>query len=64
MIHTGFGIVSKAVGVFLELSFFFYDPIDIDNLISDSSNFLNSPWTSLEVEGGLENFGEFWALLC
>ena len=33
-----FGIVSKAeIDVFLELSFFFDDPADVDNLISGSS---------------------------
>ena len=41
VIHTikGFGMVYKAeVDVFLELSFFFFnDPLDVDNLISDSS---------------------------
>ena len=45
VIHTvkGFGIVNKAkVDDFLELSCFFYDPTDIDNLISDSSNFCKS----------------------
>ena len=44
MIHTvrGFGIVSKAeVDVFLELSSFFDDPMDVGNLISGSSAFLN-----------------------
>ena len=44
VIHTvkGFGIVNKEeVEVFLELSCFFYDPIDVDNLISSSSAFLN-----------------------
>ena len=42
VIHTvrGFGIVNKAkVDVFLEISFFFYDPVDIGNLISGSSAF-------------------------
>ena len=37
MIHTvkGFGIVNKAeIDVFLELSCFFHDPVDVDNLIS------------------------------
>ena len=41
VIHTvkGFGIVSKAeVDVFLELSCFFYDPMDVGNLISGSSS--------------------------
>ena len=39
VIHTlkGFGIVNKAeVDVFLELSCFFYDLMDIENLISGS----------------------------
>ena len=41
-VHTvkGFGIVNKAeVEVFLELSCFFDDPVDVGNLISDSSAF-------------------------
>ena len=40
MIHTvkGFGVVNEAeVDVFLELSCFFYDPTDVDNLVSASS---------------------------
>ena len=44
VIHTvkGFGVVNKAeVDVFLELSCFFDDPVDVGNLISDSSAFLN-----------------------
>ena len=42
VIHTvkGFGIVNKAeVDVFLELSCFFNDPTDVDNLTSGSSAF-------------------------
>ena len=42
VIHTvqGFGIVNKAeVDVSLELSCFFDDPSDVDNLISGSSAF-------------------------
>ena len=45
VIHTvkGFGIVNKAeVDVFLELSCFFSDPTDIDDLISGSSAFSKS----------------------
>ena len=45
VIHTvkGFGIVNKAeVDVFLELSCFFYDPTDVGNLISGSSDFSKS----------------------
>ena len=37
VIHTvkGFGIVNKAeIDVFLELSCFFHDPADVDNLMS------------------------------
>ena len=35
---TGFSIVNEAeVDVFLEFSSFFYDPVDIGNLISGSS---------------------------
>ena len=42
VIHTvkGFGLINKAeVDIFLELSCFFYDPMDADNLISGSSTF-------------------------
>ena len=45
MIHTdkGFTVVNKAeVDVFLELSCFFDDPVDVGNLISDSSAFSKS----------------------
>ena len=65
MIHTvkSFGIVNKAeIDVFLELSCFFNDPVDVGNLISDSSAFSK---TSLNIwkfmvhalrKPGLENF--------
>ena len=42
VIHTvkGFGIVNKAeIDAFLELSCFFEDPVNVDNLISGSSAF-------------------------
>ena len=45
VIHTvkGFGIVDKAeIDVFLELSCFFNDPVDVGNLISGSSAFCGS----------------------
>ena len=45
MIHIvkGFGIVNKSeVGVFLELSCFFYDPRDVANVIAGSSGFSKS----------------------
>ena len=44
VIHTvqGFGIVNKAeVDFYLELSWFFDDPVDAGNLISGPSAFLN-----------------------
>ena len=49
VIHTvkGFGIVKKAeIDVFLELSSFFDDPVDVGNLISGSSAFSK---TSLNI---------------
>ena len=49
VIHTvkGFGIVNKAeVDIFLELFCFIDDPVDVGNLISGSSAFCKSPWTS------------------
>ena len=49
VVHTvkGFGIVNKAeIDVFLKLFCFFYDPIDVGNLISDSSDFSK---TSLNI---------------
>ena len=45
VIHTvkGFGIVNKSeIDVFLELSCFFYDAMDVGNLISGSSAFSKS----------------------
>ena len=45
VVHTirGFGIVNKAeVDIFLELSYFFYDPADVGNLISGPSAFSKS----------------------
>ena len=49
VIHTveGFGVVNKAeIDIFLELSCFFNDPVDIGNLISGSSAFSK---TSLNI---------------
>ena len=65
VIHTvkGFSVVNKAeVNVFLELSCFFYDPVDVGNLISGSSAFsksiLNICAFTVHVllKPGLENF--------
>ena len=48
--HTikGYGIVNEAeMGVFLELSCFFYDLMDVSNLISGSPEVAISPTTEL-----------------
>ena len=54
VIHTvkGFGVVNKAeVDVFLELSCFFDDSMDVGNMISGSSAFSKSSLNILEVHG-------------
>ena len=69
VIHTvkGFGIVNKAeIDVFLELSCFFDDPVDVGNLISDSSAFSKSSlniWkfaVHILLKPGLENSEHFF----
>ena len=67
VIHTvkGFGALNKAE-VLLELSCFFYDPADIGNLISGSSDFskpsLNIWKFTVHVllKPGLENFEHYF----
>ena len=56
MIHTvkGFGVVKKAVDIFLELSCFFDDPMDFGSLISGSSAYL--PTLLLELSAYLKNY--------
>ena len=47
VIHTvkGFGLVNKAeIDVFLKLSCFFDDPVDVGNSISGSSAFSKTSW--------------------
>ena len=73
VIHTvkGFGIVKKAeIDVFLELSCFFDDLVDVGNLISGSSAFSK---TSLNIwnfmfhillKPGLENFEHYFTSVC
>ena len=63
----GFGIVSKAeIDVFLELSCFFDDPVDVGNLISGSSVFSESSlyvWNSMVhvmLKPSLENFEHYF----
>ena len=69
VIHTvkGFAIVNKGVNIFLELSWFFYDPMDVGNLISGSSAFSKSNldiWmftVHILLKPGLENFQHYFA---
>ena len=70
VIHTvkGFGIVNKTqVDVFLELSCFFDDPVDVGNLTSASSAFSKSSlniWKFTDhvlLKPGLENFEHSFA---
>ena len=69
MIHTvkGFGVVNKAEeDVFLELSHFFDDPADVDNLISGSSAFSKTSWNIWKftvhvlLKPGLPNFEHYF----
>ena len=73
MIHTvkGFGIVNKAeIDVFLELSCFFNDSVDVGNLISGSSTFSKSNlnmWKFMVhvlLKPGLENFEHYFTSVC
>ena len=70
VIHTvkSFGIVNKAkVDVFLELSWFFDDPVDVGNLISGSSAFskpILNIWklmVHILLKPSLENFEHYFA---
>ena len=67
--HTvkGFGIVNKAeIDVFLELSCFFNDPVDVGNLISGSSAFsktnlnMSNFMVHVLLKPGLENFEHYF----
>ena len=69
MIHTvkGFGIVNKVeIDVFLELSCFFDNPMDVGNLISGSSAFSKSSlniWKFMVhvlLKPGLENIERYF----
>ena len=70
VIHTvkGFDVVNKAeIDVFLELSCFFNDPMDVGNLIPGSSAFSKSSlniWKFIIhvlLKPGLENFKHYFA---
>ena len=69
VIHTAknFGIVNKAeIDIFLELSCFFDDPVDVGNLISGPSAFSKSNlniWkftVHVLLKPGLENFEHYF----
>ena len=69
VIHTvkGFGVVNKAeIDVFLELSCFSNDPVDVVNLISGSSAFSKTNlniWkfmVNVLLKHGLENFEHYF----
>ena len=63
----GFGVINKAVDVFLEFSCFFSDLVDIGNLIYGSSAFSKSSlniWkfmVQVLLKPGLENFEHYFA---
>ena len=68
VIHTvkGFGMVNKGeMDVFLELSWFFHDPANVGNLISDSSAFSKTSLNTWKfmvhvlLKPGLENFEHY-----
>ena len=68
MIHTvkGFSIFNEA-DIFLESSCFFYVPVNVGNLISDSSTFSKSNlyiwkfWIHVLLEPGLKDF-DIWVV--
>ena len=66
----GFGIVNKAeIDVFLELSCFFDDPVDVGNLTSGSSAFSKSSLNNWKftvhvlLKPHLENFEHYFAIV-
>ena len=66
-----FGVVNKAeIDVFLELSWFFNDPVNVGSLISGSSAFSKSSlniWkftVRVLLKPGLENFEHYFASVC
>jgi len=70
VVHTvkGFSVVNEAeVDVFLELSCFFYDPVDVGNLISGSSAFSKTSFNiwkfsvHILLKPSLENFEHYFA---
>ena len=73
VIHAvkGFGIDNKAqIDVFLKLSYFFDDPVDVGNLISGPSAFSKTGlniWkfmVHILLKPGLENFEHYFDTQC
>ena len=67
VIHTvnGFGVINKTeVGVFLEFSCFFDDPMVVGNLILVPLPFVTPAWTPGNLYTIKAWLGEFWSLLC
>ena len=71
VIHTDFGKVNKAeIDVFLKLSCFLNDPMDVGNLISGCSAFSKSSlniWkftVHILLKPGLENFEHYFTSVC
>ena len=64
---NGFGVISKALDVFLEFSCFFYDPMNVGNLIFGCSAFSTSSlniWkfsVHILLKPGLGNFEHYLA---
>ena len=70
VIHTikGFSVINEAeIDVFLEFSCFFYDPVDVGNLISGSSAFSKTSLNIWEflihilLKPSLEDFEDYFA---
>ena len=68
LIGKGYRVVNEAeIDVFLELSCFFDDPMDVGNLISGSSAFCKSSLNVCKflvyvlLKPGLENLGHYFA---
>ena len=65
-IVKGFGLVNKPeIDIFLELSCFFDDPVDVGSLISGSSSFSKTSWNIWNFivhvfKSGLENFERYF----
>ena len=72
VIHTvkGFSVVKEAeIDIFLEFFCFFYDPVNVGNLISGSSAFSKTSWNIRKFtvhvlpKPGLENFEHYFTCM-